>query len=70
MGLSGFLRTSRARQRAWHGAELAAEQRPHPACLRPGVRTARDDGRYRVEQVFQAFEGERLYGLGQHPDAA
>src|SRR5258706_2074040 len=47
------------------GAELLSEQPAH--VWWPGARvfTARGGGRYRVEQHFQASDGERLFGLGQ-----
>jgi alpha-D-xyloside xylohydrolase len=48
------------------GRELLAEQRPHTWYPGPRVFAPRDDGTYRVEQHFAAYDGERLYGLGQH----
>lgn len=54
-----FLRTS-------DGFELLAE---HPIHFWwPGPRNFVSDGNgyYRIEQQFRAYDGERLYGLGQH----
>ncbi|HET6502254.1 MAG TPA: TIM-barrel domain-containing protein [Amycolatopsis sp.] len=48
------------------GEELLAEQRAH--FWWPGARqfTSLGNGYARVEQRFAAYEGERIYGLGQH----
>jgi alpha-D-xyloside xylohydrolase len=56
----GMIRFSRA-----DGAELLAERRRHFAW--PGARhfDPIGDGRYRITQLFEAYVGERLYGLGQ-----
>jgi alpha-D-xyloside xylohydrolase len=58
---AGMVRFSRA-----DGTELLAERRVHFAW--PGARhfDALGDGRYRLTQQFEAYAGERLYGLGQH----
>jgi len=58
-GLVRFLRTGT-------GEELLAEERAH--FWWPGSRphTATGNGYHRLEQHFRAYEGERLYGLGQH----
>ncbi|MEE1931100.1 TIM-barrel domain-containing protein [Streptomyces sp. TRM 70351] len=54
-----FLRTA-------DGTELLAEERAH--FWWPGARlyTPVGGGTHRLEQRFRAYEGERLYGLGQH----
>lgn len=54
-----FLRTS-------DGTELLAEEPVH--FWWPGARhfTATGNGYHRLEQNFRAYDGERLYGLGQH----
>ena len=48
------------------GEELLIERPAH--YWWPGARnfTSVGNGRYRIEQLFQAYDGERLYGLGQH----
>jgi alpha-D-xyloside xylohydrolase len=48
------------------GTEILAEQPVH--FWWPGARhfDPLGNGRYRIEQRFEAYEGERLYGLGQH----
>jgi alpha-D-xyloside xylohydrolase len=48
------------------GAELLSEQRAHFWWPGPRFFVANGNGHYRLEQRFQAYEGERLYGLGQH----
>ena len=57
-GVVGFARAD--------GAELLAEKPAH--FWWPGARhfDPLGNGRYRIEQHFKAYEGERLYGLGQH----
>ena len=54
-----FLRTS-------DGSELLAEQREH--FWWPGARVfyGQRSGLYEIHQQFKAYEGERVYGLGQH----
>ncbi len=49
------------------GAELLAEATPHFS--KPPVRHLKPAGgdHFRVEMRFKAYDGERLYGLGQHP---
>jgi alpha-D-xyloside xylohydrolase len=47
-------------------AELLAEQDAHFWWPGPRLRTAHGNGYARLEQRFAAYEGERLYGLGQH----
>ncbi|MFD3588493.1 TIM-barrel domain-containing protein [Streptomyces sp. NPDC058683] len=58
-GLVRFLRTDDL-------SEILAEERAH--FWWPGSRlyTAVGNGHHRLEQRFAAYEGERLYGLGQH----
>ncbi|NGO41524.1 glycoside hydrolase family 31 protein [Streptomyces ureilyticus] len=48
------------------GEELLTEQREHPWA--PGAREFKGNrsGAYEIHQRFAAYEGERLYGLGQH----
>ncbi|GAA2627030.1 glycoside hydrolase family 31 protein [Streptomyces vastus] len=48
------------------GEELLAEQPEHPWA--PGAREFKGNrsGAYEIHQRFAAYEGERLYGLGQH----
>jgi alpha-D-xyloside xylohydrolase len=49
------------------GRELLSEQNAHfwwPAA--PRLFLANGNGHYRIEQRFKAYEGEKLYGLGQH----
>jgi len=59
---SGRLRFSRVS----NGEEVLAEEPIR--FLRPGTRSfaANGNGYYRIEQQFRAYEGERLFGLGQH----
>jgi alpha-D-xyloside xylohydrolase len=54
-----FLRTGTER-------ELVSEKIPYTGCPGPRVFTPLDDGSYRLEASFTAYDGERLYGLGQH----
>ena len=58
-GLLRFVRTS-------DGQELLAEEPIH--FWWPGARsfTTEGNGYYRIEQQFRAYDGERLFGLGQH----
>ncbi|MGW1068521.1 glycoside hydrolase family 31 protein [Streptomyces aureus] len=62
MSAEGLVRFSRTAD----GAELLAEERAH--FWWPGSRlyTPTGNGHHRLEQRFAAYEGERLYGLGQH----
>ncbi|MEV6212698.1 TIM-barrel domain-containing protein [Kitasatospora sp. NPDC051914] len=46
------------------GHELLAEKRP--SAHHAGARLHAADGR--TEQAFEAYDGERLHGLGQHPN--
>ncbi|HTI23018.1 MAG TPA: TIM-barrel domain-containing protein [Kutzneria sp.] len=49
------------------GRELLADKRPYTAWDRgPRIHSPRGDGSYRIEQHFAAYEGERIFGLGQH----
>jgi alpha-D-xyloside xylohydrolase len=48
------------------GEELLAEERAHFWWPGPRLYTATGNGYHRLEQRFAAYEGERLYGLGQH----
>jgi alpha-D-xyloside xylohydrolase len=52
--------------RADTGAELLAEERIH--FWWPGARlfTSNGNGYHRIAQNFRAYDGERLFGLGQH----
>jgi alpha-D-xyloside xylohydrolase len=62
---------TRGRIRFMHaatGRELLADRHSHTAWDRgPRIHSPRGDGSYRVEQHFAAYEGERIFGLGQHP---
>ncbi|MGP3971306.1 glycoside hydrolase family 31 protein [Streptomyces sp. 6N223] len=58
-GMIRFLRTDT-------GEELLAEERAHFWWPGPRLYTATGNGYHRLEQRFRAYEGERLYGLGQH----
>lgn len=58
-GMVRFLRTD-------SGEELLAEERAHFWWPGPRLRTATGNGYHRIEQRFRAYDGERLYGLGQH----
>ncbi|MFH8395211.1 TIM-barrel domain-containing protein [Streptomyces sp. NPDC018036] len=62
MSAEGLIRFTRTAD----GAELLAEERAH--FWWPGSRlyTPTGNGHHRLEQRFAAYEGERLYGLGQH----
>ena len=48
------------------GGELLAEQRAHFWWPGPRLFAATGNGYQRLEQRFRAYDGERLYGLGQH----
>ncbi|PQM24531.1 family 31 glucosidase [Streptomyces xinghaiensis] len=58
-GMVRFLRTDT-------GEELLAEERAHFWWPGPRLYTATGNGYHRLEQRFRAYDGERLYGLGQH----
>ena len=46
--------------------ELLADHVPNTWCPGPRVFAPLDGGTYRLEQYFAAYDGERLFGLGQH----
>jgi len=46
--------------------ELLADKRPYTASPGPRVHASRGDGTYELEQIFEAYDGERIFGLGQH----
>jgi len=46
--------------------ELLAEKRPYALSPGPRIHSPRGDGTYQVEQEFEAYEAERIFGLGQH----
>ncbi|MEV0618861.1 TIM-barrel domain-containing protein [Nonomuraea sp. NPDC050404] len=48
------------------GRELLADKAPYVWHQGPRVHAPLGDGTYRLEQVFQGYDGERIYGLGQH----
>lgn len=48
------------------GAELLAEQPRHFWWPGPRLFTPAGNGYHRLEQSFRGYQGERLYGLGQH----
>jgi alpha-D-xyloside xylohydrolase len=52
--------------RADAGGELLSEQKAHFWWPGPRFFVANGNGHYRLEQRFKAYEGEKLYGLGQH----
>ncbi len=58
-GLIRFVRTG-------DGAELLTEERAHFWWPGPRLYTPVGNGHHRLEQRFAAYEGEKLYGLGQH----
>ncbi|WTJ93014.1 hypothetical protein OG607_26495 [Streptomyces sp. NBC_01537] len=50
------------------GRELLSDQRPYVAWAYPQAReyAPLGDGTHRIEQRFEAYDGERIHGLGQH----
>ncbi|WP_304452268.1 glycoside hydrolase family 31 protein [Nocardiopsis sp. YSL2] len=48
------------------GDELLAEERAHFWWPGPRAYTSTGHGYYRIEQRFRAYDGEKLFGLGQH----
>jgi alpha-D-xyloside xylohydrolase len=48
------------------GKELLAEQPQHWWWPGPRLFTPNGNGYHQLEQSFQSYDGERLYGLGQH----
>ena len=48
------------------GHELLSEQKAHFWWPGPRLFVANGNGHYRIEQRFKAYDGEKLYGLGQH----
>jgi alpha-D-xyloside xylohydrolase len=48
------------------GGELLAEKDAHFWWPGPRARVPLGNGYHRIEQRFQAYEGEKLFGLGQH----
>lgn len=48
------------------GHELLAEEAPHFWWPGPRLFTPTGNGYHRLEQRFRAYNGERVYGLGQH----
>ncbi len=46
--------------------ELLADKRPYTAGPGPRVHSSRGDGTYWLEQTFESYDGERVFGLGQH----
>jgi alpha-D-xyloside xylohydrolase len=59
---AGLLRFARADT----GEELLAEERAHFWWPGPRLFAATGNGYHRIEQRFRAFDGERIFGLGQH----
>jgi alpha-D-xyloside xylohydrolase len=59
-------RTGRVMFRRPDGSELLAERDAHFWWPGPRPRTPLGNGYHRIEQNFAAYDGERLYGLGQH----
>jgi alpha-D-xyloside xylohydrolase len=62
VGTAGHIRFVRSDT----GAELLAEQPIHFWWPGPRNFTATGNGYHKLEQCFAAYEGERLFGLGQH----
>jgi alpha-D-xyloside xylohydrolase len=62
VGAAGHIRFVRSD----NGDELLAEQPIHYWWPGPRNFTARGNGYHQLEQCFSAYEGERLFGLGQH----
>ncbi|HTV12216.1 MAG TPA: glycoside hydrolase family 31 protein [Acidimicrobiales bacterium] len=58
-GLVGFWRSDA-------GRELLSEQKAHFWWPGPRLFVPNGNGHYRIEQRFKAYDGEKLYGLGQH----
>jgi alpha-D-xyloside xylohydrolase len=50
------------------GRELLAEQRPQLGHRGPRTFSPRGDGGYHLQQHFAAYDDERIFGLGQHPN--
>ncbi|NUT48493.1 MAG: family 31 glucosidase, partial [Saccharothrix sp.] len=50
------------------GRELLAEHRPQLGHRGPRTFEPRGDGSYHVQQHFAAYDDERIFGLGQHPN--
>ncbi|WP_309111293.1 TIM-barrel domain-containing protein [Saccharothrix sp.] len=50
------------------GRELLAEKQPPVGVPGPRVFSPRGDGSYHVQQYFAAYDDERIFGLGQHPN--
>jgi len=48
------------------GRELLAEDKAHFWWPGPRLFVANGNGHYRIEQRFKAYDGEKLFGLGQH----
>ncbi|MCX5240335.1 family 31 glucosidase [Streptomyces prunicolor] len=48
------------------GRELLADKRPYTWYPEPRTFAPLGDGAYRIEQSFEAYDGERIHGLGQH----
>jgi alpha-D-xyloside xylohydrolase len=59
-------RTGRVVFRRPDGSELLAERDAHFWWPGPRPRTPQGNGYHRIEQNFAAYEGEKLFGLGQH----
>ena len=53
-------------RRTSDGEELLAERDAHFWWPGPRHRVPQGNGYHRIEQCFAAYDGERLYGLGQH----
>ncbi|MCX5257835.1 family 31 glucosidase [Streptomyces canus] len=48
------------------GRELLSDKRPYQASPQARSYAPLDDGTYRIEQRFEAYDGEQIHGLGQH----
>ena len=52
--------------RSDEGRELVSEEKAHFWWPGPRLFLAKGNGFYRIEQRFKGYEGEKLFGLGQH----
>jgi alpha-D-xyloside xylohydrolase len=52
--------------RSGDGREILSEEKAHFWWPGPRLFVAHGNGYYRLEQRFKAYDGEKLYGLGQH----
>lgn len=62
----GRLRFLRTAADSAEPRELLADKRPYTWHPGPRVHAALGDGTYRLEQIFEGYDDERIHGLGQH----